>query len=252
MDRSCRYWVEYGVLCSAKPNAYGPGDEAESFGKGHVRLTTGELGTEIKWTVLSPSTSSLFAVCDWVKTVVGPYVLRFFASGWFEEFHDTVLEVTARIVDIIARGDRHFSCRTMIKEFELEKAPISAFLKSCISGEANAGEYAVECVLEGSSQKFHVEKLGAKSTIHRIWGPYLSSFPCRPRGSYNESVSKAYADVILKGRARYDHVLAAMSMPNDDVFWVPYQRLLIPKKSKDDRPRVLIFTEISKVSIQPI
>lgn len=252
MDKSRRYWVEYGVLCSAKSEVIGPGDEAESFGKGHVRLTTGELGTEIKWTVLSPCTTSLFTVCDWMKTAVGPFVLRYFESGWFEEFHDRAEEAGLRIADIIARGDHHFSRRTMIKEFELEKASLSPFLKSCISGETNAGEYAVECAFEDTSQKFHVEKVGAKSTIRRIWGPYLSSFPCQTRGPYNESVSKAYADVILKGRARYDHVLAAMSMPNYDVFWVPYQRLLMPKKRQSERTSVLIFTEVSKVSIQPI
>ncbi len=254
MVQSRRYWVVYGRLCSAAAEtaSVGPEDESENFHNGHVRITTGELGTEIKWTVISPSTSSLFAVCDWIKTATAPFVLRFFASGWFEEFHDTAEAATTRINEIIARGDRHFTCRTMVKEFELESAPISPFFKSCISGETNAGDYAVECVYEDTSQQFHVERVGPKSTIRRIWGPNLSSFPCQASGSYSESVSRAYSDVILKGRARYDHVLAAMSMPNDDIFWVPYQRLLMPKKIEGERPSVLIFTEISKVSIQLI
>ena len=254
MVESRRYWVEYGVLRSATANvkAVGPDDEVEHFRKGHVRLTTGELGSEIKWTVISPSTSSLFAVCDWVKTATGPFVLRFFASGWFEEFHGTAEDASVRINEVIARGDRHFTCRTMVKEFEMDSALISPFLRSCISGETKAEDYAVECVFEDTSQQFHVESVGPKSAIGKVYGTFLSSFPCKSSGSYSDIVSRAYNSVLKSGKPRFDHVLAAMRLPDDKIFWVPYHRLLLPNLNLRQKPSIYVISEISGVDIQLI
>lgn len=254
MSKGRRYWVEFGKLSAAQAETktIGPSNEGERFRNGNVRLTTGEIGTEVKWTVQSPCTTSLFAVCDWVKAAKGPFILRFFASGWFEEFHDTAAEAANRINDIIARGDRHFTCRTMIKEFELTNAPISPFLKSCISGETNAGDYAVECVFEDTSQQFHVERVGPKSAIGRVYGTFLSSFPCRSTGSYSDIVSQAYATVLETKKPRFDHVLASMKMPDESVFWVPYRRLLLPNSNFGKESSVLVISEISGVEIQLI
>ncbi len=251
MVQSRRYWVEYGKLNAAVATSSAK-DDSERLRQGHVRLTTGELGTEIKWTVFSPSTTALFTVCDWVKSAIGPFVLRFFASGWFEEFHETAEAAVVRITEVIARGDRHFTCRTMIKEFELEVAPISPFLKSCISGETNSGEFAVECVFEDTSQQFHVETVGPRSAIGKVYGTFLSSFPCRSTGSYSDAVSNAYSSVMKSGKPRFDHILAAMRLPDDNIFWVPYQRLLLPNRQIPLKPSVFVISEIGGVDIQLI
>ena len=254
MVQSRRYWIEYGKMSAAEPetNAVGPANDFERFRNGSIRLTTGELGTEIKWTVISPCTTSLFTVCDWIKSATGPFVLRFFASGWFEEFHNTAEIAASRINEIIARGDRHFTCRTMVKEFELERAPISPFLKSCISGETNASDFAVECVFENTSQQFHVEKVGPRSAIGKVYGTFLSSFPCKSSGSYSDIVSRAYSAVLKSGKPRFDHVLAAMQMPDNNVFWVQYHRLLLPNRNRPQKSSVFVISEISGVDIQLI
>ena len=237
MVQSRRYWVEYGVLQSATTNTSAePEDETEQFLKSSVRLTTGELGTEIKWKVISLCASSLFAVCDWVTSLTGPFVLRFFASGWSEEFHDAAKEAASRIIEIIARGDRHFTCR----------------LKNCISGETNAADYAVECLFKDTSQQFHVESVGPRSAIGRVFGTFLSSFPCKSSGSYSEIVSRAYSSVLKSGKPRFDHVLAAMRMPDDEAFWVPYHRLLLPNRNLPQKPSVLVVSEINGVNIKLI
>jgi hypothetical protein len=249
-----RYWVEDGKFGAAETgaNTNSSLDERAKLCMGHVRLTTGNLGTEIKWQVLSPCNASLFATEIWLRGVVGRVVLRFFCAGWFEEFFETSLGAKRRVEEIIARSDRHIFHQTMIKEFALKRAPLSSLHNGCIAGHANSEDYAIECVYEDTSQKFHVEKVGPKSVIGRVYGPYLSSFACRSTGAYSETVSFAYGDVLTSGKPRYDHILSAMKMPDDEVYWVPYSRLLMPKNRPGKSPSVLVISEIGRVDIRPI
>jgi hypothetical protein len=249
-----RYWVEKGVIGPNEPDphAMSTAMERRKFELGHVRLTTGDLGTEIKWSVFSPCLSSLFVVCDWIQTAAAPFVLRFNSAGWFEEFHGSAEKVIARLDEIIARGDRHFTTRTLIKEFEMQQSNLTPLLKECYQRQSTAEEYAVECVYEEVDQQFNVHKIGPKSAINRVYGTFLSSFPCQASNSYSRTVSQAYAEVINTGQPRYDHVLAAMRMPDNDILWVPYRRLVLPKLAETTKPTVLVVSEITKVDIQLI
>jgi hypothetical protein len=249
-----RYWVENGVLGDQVSDTavLSPLDERKKFDLGQVRVTTGEIGTEVKWAVLSPCLSSLFFVSDWLISAKGPFVLRFNASGWFEEFHQTCEDVQRRLDEIIARGDRHFTSRTLIKEFNITQTPLTPLLSDCIATESTAQDYAVECVYEDNTQQFMVERIGPKSAISRVYGSFLSSFPCQSAGSYGQTVSQAYTEVLNSGKPRYDHVLAAMRMPDNEVFWVPYRRLVLPKLGQGNKHSVLVVSEITPVDIQLI
>jgi hypothetical protein len=249
-----RFWVENGKIGQhvAQSNAIGPIDERVMFKQGQVRVTSGKQGTEIKWVVLSPCNASLFATTVIIKDATAPFVLRFFASGWFEEFYGSVADATRRIELIIARGDRHFTCHTLVREHDIKKSKLSNLLETCLENTTLATDYAVECVYENSSNQFHVEKIGAQSPIARVYGTFLSSFPCRAQGQYSTIVSEAYSDVLNTGKPKYHHVLAAMRMPNNDVVWVPYCRLVIPQVAQNNKNSVLVISEISPVEIQLI
>jgi hypothetical protein len=249
-----RYWVEGAKLDAL---SYGAADltqleERKKFDQGHVRLTTGDLGTEVKWAVLSPCLASLFFVQEWLKDATIPVVLRFYVSGWFEEFYSVKNDAVLRLDAIIARGDRHFISRTLIKEFNLDTAPLTPLLSDCFAHASTAEEYAVECVYEDMTSQFLVERIGPKSVISKVWGSFPSSFPCQAAGSYGHAVSQAYTEVLNTGKPHYDHVLAAMRMPDNDIFWVPYRRLVMPKLSASNKPAVLVISEITPVDIQLI
>lgn len=249
-----RFWVENGKVASleVQPNAIGPIDERAKFNAGQVRLTTGKRGTEIKWIVMSPCNASLFATTIVIKDASAPFILRFFAAGWFEEFYESIDEVTRRIETIIARGDRHFTCHTLVKQFDLKKSKLSPLIQGCLENRQTTKDYAVECVYEDTTKQFHVEKIGAKSAISRVYGPFLSSFPCKASGAYGDKVSEAYSEVLNSGKPRYDQILAAMRMPNNEVLWVPYCRLVLPHQKPNAQHSVLVVSEISPVEIQLI
>jgi hypothetical protein len=250
-----QYWIKNGkmALSELASNTIGPEEERVRFNAGEVRLTTGSRGTELKWYVLSPCNASLFAATVVLEESAAPYVLRFYASGWFEEFHQTKFAVNSRIEQIIACGDRHFTCHTLVKEFETKGAPLSPMMEQSICGEAgDAADYSVECVLEEQSGKFHVARIGKLSAIAKVYGTFLSSFPCRPSGAYGDTVSAAYAIVLNSGQSRFDQILAAMRMPNNQVHWVPYSRLVSPILGKRRNPAVMVISEIGQVDIQLI
>lgn len=247
-------WIENGRSGTPQPNSELASlrDEREKFRDGLVRLTTSDHGTEIKWSVLSPCNASLFAAIFALDFAKGPFVLRFYVSGWFEEFHNDNKSAKQRIEEIIARGDRHFTCSTVVKDFEFNGAPLSPLFENCVRDQDGAKDYAVECVFENFTQQFHVEKIGTKSAINRVYGSFLSSFPCQSSSSYSQTVSKAYTEVLENGQPRYDQILAAMRMPNNDIRWVPYCRLVMPYKKPHHKPAVLVVSEISQVQIQLI
>ena len=249
-----RYWVDAGKIGNVVNDdaTYSLIEERKRFDLGQVRLTTGDLGTEIKWHVQSPCHASLYAAIEWLATAKTPFVLRFYVSGWFEEFHKTYGEVMRRLEDIVARGDRHFTTRTLVQQFELDEKPLPALITECLNRPSSALDYAVECAYEESTEQFAVQKIGPKSVINQVWGPFPSSFPCLPTSQYGRVVSKAYQEVSDTGKPRYDHVLAAMRMPDNVLFWVPYHRLVLPKIAKSQKPSVLVISELSKVDIKLI
>jgi hypothetical protein len=129
---------------------------------------------------------------------------------------------------------------------------LTPLLNDCLLSNVPPEEYAVECSYDDASQQFVVDRVGAKSPISKFYGTYLSSFPCQTVGSYNDTVSEAYKHVINTGKPRSDHVLAAFRLPDNQVHWVPYQRLILPKRGLPGSHSVAVISEISRISFNVI
>ncbi len=76
------------------------------------------------------------------------------------------------------------------------------------------------------------------------------SYACRSGNSYDEVISEAYTDVLRTGKPRYDHVLAAMRMPDNVVRWMPYQRIVVPTRMGEKLMSVSVVAEIANVEIR--
>jgi hypothetical protein len=249
--RGQRYWVHHGKLEHLVGNAL-PGAEEEDryLQSGSVRLTTGDLGTEIKWIVNSPCVTSLFKAMQWLSSVKPPFILRFFAVGWFEEVYRDPLAAVNRMDQVLARGDRHFTSRVFIKEAKADSNLLPDVLREALSGQDIAEEYAVDCAYDEHSHLFKVERVGAKSAIGRVWGTYTSSFPCQSVGSYGDPVNATYEEVLKTNRPRYDHVLAALRLPDNALHWVPYHRIVIPRRNEKGESGVSVVSQIARVDIR--
>jgi hypothetical protein len=219
---------------------------------GGVRITTGHLGTEIKWSVFSPCFASIFFVEEWLPNAQLPIVLRFYLSGWFEEFCSTKEQARNRIDQILSKSEIHLTRRTFVEEVDPKGKVLPPLLEQTWNSSIISPETAIDCVFDEQAQKFRVDRVGPRSTVAKFYGVSPVTYPYVNGGSYDDIVYEAYKHVLRSGKPRYDHVLAAMRMPDNIVRWVPYQRIIVPRTTRENVPLVSVVTEIAPVDIHPL
>jgi hypothetical protein len=249
--RGQRFWVHHGKIEPQAVFSQQKIDQEDAwFRSGGVRLTTGDLGTEVKWVVNSPCVTSLLNAMQWLNSVRAPIILRFFAVGWFEEVYREAASAAKRIEQVLARGDRHFTSRVFIREADQNSTTLPSVLLQAIKSRDISQDYSVDCTFDENSNMFRVERVGAKSAIGRVWGTYTSSHPCQSVGSYGDPVNATYEDVLRSNKPRYDHVLAALRLPDNALHWVPYHRVVYPRLDDKGNRGVTVVSQIAKVDIQ--
>ena len=252
--RATRIWVKQGALerIGVDGQELTAADERNRFEQGEVRLTSGEIGTEIKWYAQTPCVASLFVVADWLLKARSPFVLRFYVSGWFEEFYQTAAEAADRLEAIISRGDRHFPVRTFVQQVEISKSILAPLITDANTTQDKIDDVAVECVYNRENHRFNVASVGKRSLIARVYGDIESSHPRQTTGSYSDAVNEGYVDVLQSGKPRSDHVLAALRFPNNNVYWVPYHRLILPVTGHAKQESVKVVAQFGSIGFKII
>jgi hypothetical protein len=247
-----RIWIAHGAveLISASDGELSHADERRRFREGQVRFTTSPAGSELKWHVQTPSFSSLFVSLDHMHKAQAPIVLRFFVSGWFEEYYKSAAQACKRVEEIIARGDRHFPIKTFIEEVDPSKSIMATIIVDVMNAKSPPAEYAVDCIYNKAADRFDVDRIGPKSPIAKFYGTFLTSFPCAGT-SYSDRVSDGYRHVLSTGKPRTDHVLAAFRLPDNEVHWVPYHRLIMPSL-QSKLGSVSVISQISPINFKVI
>ncbi len=248
-----RYWITAGrKMDSSSTGSLSDADEMNRYDHdGSVRITTGSMGTEVKWSVFSPCFASLFHVIEILPAAKLPIILRFYLSGWFEAIYNTADEAITRIEQVLAKSELHLTRRAFVEEFDPKGMALPPMLQKIWADNNAEPESTVDCVYDEQSRKFHVERIGVNSTIAKFYGMSPVSYAAKSGNTYDEIVSMAYSDVLRSGKPRYDHVLAAMRFPNNTIYWVPYQRIVMPKAASN-MMRVSVVAEISNVDIKLI
>jgi hypothetical protein len=220
--------------------------------QGFVKIKSSPRATQIEWSVFAPNWASLYFTMEWLHTFPGPYTLRYYLSGWFEEKYNDVNAARNRIDIIIGKSDIHLTRHTFVTEADPQRANIPDLLKTALDDGAVNPKFGVDCILDETSGKFSVERVGQKSEIARLWGMNPVSFPCLTGHSYDQVVSAAYRKVVMTDRPHYDHIIAAMSAPDATVFWCPYQRVILPHRFEGNRKGVVVVSKVGPVDIKVI
>ena len=218
---------------------------------GFVKVTQSSNGTEIKWSVFAPNWASLYFVLEWIDTFPAPYTLHYNLAGWFEEHVGSQPAARDRIQAIIGKSDIHLTRRTFVQEADPSRPDIPDLLKDVLQRGSILPDYSIECILDNSSSKFNVERVGRKTEIARLWGLSPVSFPCMTGHSYDRIVSEAYRQVVKTGEPHFDHVCAAMVTPDSTTTWQSYQRVILPHKFQS-KPGVVVVTKVAPVDIRVI
>ncbi len=249
-----RIWITNGATEKSK----GPtvelsaSEELKRFRDGSVRVTTGPVGTEVKWHVQTPCFTSIFVIMDQLPKYQAPICLRFFISGWFEEFFQDAMQARKRLEGILARGDRHFPIKTFVEKVDSRPSMISDLIQNCLLTQQFPEELTVECEFESNLERFNVNRVGSKSLMSKLYGVVENSFAYQNSTSFSDAVSQGYREVLDTGKPRTDHVLAALRMANNEVHWVPYHRLIFPKLGSSSKPGVSIIADLANISFKVI
>lgn len=248
------HWIANGKETQLQHNGGEPiVDERELLHRrGHVKIMESETGTIIKWSMFSANWASLYYVVEWIHGAMGPFQLQYYSAGWFNERYEHAWEASDRIDQLINKSDVHLSQTIYIHDASQSRDDVPMLLQKALKENAIDEDHSIDCTYDPSSQKFRVSRVGAQSTIAKLWGMSPVSYPCLTGHSYDQAVSRIYPEVSRTGEPHYDHIYAAMASANGDVVWVPYQRVVLPLKMGRTKKAVRVVTELAKVDISPL
>ncbi len=248
------HWVAHGRLQPAMDLRGGEklDERALLHREGYVKIVESETGTTVRWAMFSANWASLYFVMDWIHGAIGPFQLQYYSAGWFNERYDHAWEASSRIHHLIHKSDVHLSQTVYIQDAPENREDIPMLLQKALKDNAIDDDHSIDCTFDPASQKFRVSRVGAQSTIAKLWGINPVSYPCLTGHSYDQAVSRIYPEVSRTGEPHYDHIYAAMASANGDVVWVPYQRVVLPLRLSRNKKAVRVVTELAKVDISPL
>lgn len=249
-----RYWIEAGQLV-ATPAVLDNNIavvEERLHRLGHVRIVSGPLGTEVKWSTFAPCHSSLFAAMEWLAHARAPVILRYYFSGWFEEAGLTTEQARARIDHIMLYGDQKLNKRTFIFSKLPNLAELPPLIRKCWDEGKPSYEHAVDCVYHEETDQYFVERIGEKSAIATYFGLSKASFPCQAANSFSEAVKAAYDVAFVTKQPVYDQILASLPLSPRVFRWMPYHRIVFPVQGTNGARRVSVISEVAPIDFRLI
>ena len=245
------HWIKDGKI-KAPPGEGGLGSSEERallHREGYVKTLESGTGTIVRWAMFSSNWASLYYALEWIHGALGPYQLQYYSAGWFTERFEQAWEASDRIHQLIHKSDVHLSQTVYIQDANEAGESVPLLLKQALHENAMDEDHSIDCLYDVTSQKFQVSRVGPKSTIAQVYGLSPVSYPCLTGHSFDHAVSRVYPGVIRTGSPHYDHIYAAMSSPTGDIYWIPYQRVVLPLRVGRNKRGVRIVTELTKVDI---
>ncbi len=147
-------WIARGQIAAppADDGAAEVGEDHLLKWEGMVKVTHGLDGTEIKWSVFSGNWASLYFVLEWIETYPGPFTLKYFLLGWFEEQVETAHEARERIETIIAKSDIRLTQRTFIREADPRRKDVPPLLRNALVDRIALPHHSIDCIYDEESE----------------------------------------------------------------------------------------------------
>ncbi|MFM8745878.1 MAG: hypothetical protein ACKOED_04325 [Aestuariivirga sp.] len=247
------HWIGNGRFLPEAPDLEAAAGERDLLQRrGLVKIVEGSDGATVRWSMFSSNWSSLYLTAEWLSELRGPFQLQYYSAGWFNERHEQCWTAADRIRQLIAKSDVHLSQTVYIQKAGKARGDVPPLLQKALKDINVSEDCSIDCAFDPKSQKFRVARIGAQSTIAKLWGLNPVCYPCLSGHSYDQAVSRAYPEVFRTGEPRYDHIYAAMASTRGEVVWVPYQRVVLPLRQERNRRAVRVVTALAKVDISPL
>ncbi|VAV90393.1 hypothetical protein MNBD_ALPHA08-1535 [hydrothermal vent metagenome] len=247
-------WILNGELTHVLPESVGVSNsELQLLGRsGAIKITETDKGVEIKWVMFSANWASMYYLIESLHLYSGPITFRYFLSGWFSETIETIEGATSRAKQLMAKSDVHVSQHTFVQRADPGKTYVPHVLRDTLTDMTALPEFSVDCIFDTETSKFLVNRVGSQSALAQVFGISPVSVPCLTGNSYDEIVSEAYLNVLSNDKPCYDHVIAAMRLPDQSVNWITYQRVILPHRFPNGKKGVSISSQLATVDIKVV
>ena len=247
-------WIDKGTpLRDVATPGHGGTEDQLIHRDGLVKVSSSEgQGTTVSWAFFAPNWSSLYFIMETLFLHPAPYHLHYFLAGWFSETIPDWRAARNRLNELVPKSDVHLTSRTFVREVEPDASRMPKTLKDVWSEKSVRPDISVDCVLDPDEDRYKVIRIGPNSQIARLWGVMPVTYPCLNGGAYDQIVSAVFSKGGETGEPHYGAVYAAMSFPNRQVRWFPYQRVVLPHKFPDGRDGVTVVSEFSPVDIRVV
>ncbi len=247
-----QYWVVNGKVETdpfSDPQTSNP--ETLMQRSGGVFVNTGRRGTTVRWAMFASNWASLYYVAETLSGLPGPYTFEFFLSGWFTQTVNDSTEAYLRLHDLIAKSDIHLRQKTFVKAMDPGNlTSVTELIGETLTDGRAKPENSVDCVYDQLTGKFVVERIGANTSLAKLYGMSPDSFPCLSGHSYDNIVSQAYKQSLKSEKVVYDHVMAVFPVKDTVNKWMGYQRAIMPYSYGDGRKGVSVVTDFADVDIK--
>ena len=202
-----------------------------------VQVRTQANVTHVRWDPRHPCRSSICAAVEAVLKAGTAAMLHYYKSGWFSEPCATAEKAAIRIFEIQDAKHVDILKPAFVRQTAYDFKNIPPLIRLMMSNPYIYGEYAVETVYDGEDDWFPATFSGRHSASARILGSDWIEQGLLGESALNrdadDEITREFAGVLNTWKARYDQIMASLAREDGEPRWVPYHRVVVPRKTKD-------------------
>ena len=212
--------------------------------------------TEVRWDPAHADWASIDAAVAAVMEVDTSTTLVFYKSGWFKEHYSTASEAAARIYMVQTMKDVDLAHAAFVKplDYSFEKAP--PLIKLMMQNPYFYANHAIEHWYNEADGTFDPSWSGPESATTKVFGPDWIE-----RGSLagsernreaDDELVREYQGVLDDWTPRYDQILVALAPDDEEHIWVPYHRVMVPRRARRGGFGTSNLIALGKVDLAPL
>lgn len=191
--------------------------------------------TSVRWDPRYPDTASIATAVEKIYEANSATNLIFYKDGWFRETFPGPHAAVERFHAIHTLKDVAISKAGFIKNRPFDPDTLPPLIKLMMRFPRVFKDYAIEAIFDENNEDYPITYAGPKCATAKILGTDWLNDPDLDLGTQNQAwdreVTRPFGEVLSSWKPRYDQVLAALARPGGEPVWVPYHRVVLPRRA---------------------
>ncbi len=192
--------------------------------------------TQVRWDPAHADKASIDAAVQAIMQANAATTLVFYKSGWFKEHYSSASDAAARLLMVGIMGDVKISRSAFIKEQNCRFDRLPPLIKLMMRNRQMYHDYSIETAFDERRNWFPPTRSGRLSATAQVLGPDWITNGALHEEPQNkpadDEMVREYHGVLKSWAPRYDTALASLARDGEEPRWVPYHRVVLPRKTK--------------------